>query len=142
MSASHDHVISHMTNHMTTPQDESAQLEMVNQYRGRLLLGLMFQLNEEPPRPPPPPGKNRKPPRRKGVLHIGIRRAEDLPKMDASGLTNAVVKCYLLPSRTSSNKRKTQVHNTIYCAIAQWFEVCLCLVLCCRFEPLPAELPW
>ena len=31
----------------------------------------------------------------------------------------------------------------VYCAIAQWFEVCL--VLCCvvfRFNPLPAELPW
>ena len=27
-----------------------------------------------------------------------------------------------------------------YCAIAQWFEVCL--VLCCRFEPLLAELHW
>ena len=28
----------------------------------------------------------------------------------------------------------------VYCATAQWFEVCLCV--CCRFEPLPAELPW
>ena len=27
----------------------------------------------------------------------------------------------------------------VYCAIAQWFEVCLVL---CWFEPLPAELPW
>ena len=26
--------------------------------------------------------------------------------------------------------------------VAQWFEVCLCLVLCCRFESVPAELPW
>ena len=30
----------------------------------------------------------------------------------------------------------------VYCAIAQWFEVCLCVVLCCRYEPLPVELPW
>ena len=30
----------------------------------------------------------------------------------------------------------------VLCTIAQWFEVCLCVVLCCRFEPLPAELPW
>ena len=37
--------------------------------------------------------------------------------------------------------RETQsVHGRVHCAIAQWFEVCL--VLCCRFELLPAELPW
>jgi hypothetical protein len=103
--------------HTLLDQDESAQLEMERQYRGRLLLGLMFQLIEEPPRPPPPPGKNRKPPRRKGVLHVAIKRAEDLPKMDADGLTNAVVKCYLLPSRTSSNKRKTQVVMNSLCPV-------------------------
>ena len=79
---------------------------MEGQYRGRLFLGLMFQLSEEPRLPP---GKNRKP-RRKGVLHVAIKKAEDLPKMDADGHTNAVVKCYLLPSRTTSNKRKTQVY--------------------------------
>ncbi|CAI8048698.1 Synaptotagmin-like protein 5 [Geodia barretti] len=90
---------------------------MERQYKGRLLLGLMFQLNEEPPRPPPPPGKNRKPPRRKGVLHVAIKRAEDLPKTDPGGLTNAVVKCYLLPSRTSSNKRKTQVVMNSLCPV-------------------------
>ena len=31
------------------------------------------------------------------------------------------------------------VFFNVHGAIAQWFEVCL--VLCCRFEPLPVELP-
>ena len=53
--------------------------------------------------------EKRKAKKKKGVLHVAIKQAEDLPKMDSIALTNAVVKCYLLPSRTSSNKRKTQV---------------------------------
>ena len=51
----------------------------------------------------------RKKRRQKGILHVAIKEAEDLPEMDPVSLTDAVVKCYLLPSRTASNKRKTEV---------------------------------
>ena len=90
-------------------------MEVEGQYRGRLKLGLMFQLDPESSMTLPPQEK-RKVKKKKGVLHVAIKQAEDLPKMDAAGLANAVAKCYLLPSRTSSNKRKTKVrpHSTLY----------------------------
>ncbi len=46
---------------------------------------------------------------RKGVLTVMIRQAKELPAMNASGLANAAVKCYLLPNKSSGGKRKTQV---------------------------------
>ena len=85
-------------------------MEVEGQYRGRLKLGLMFELDPEVSVTVPSQGKRRAK-KKKGVLHVAIKQAEDLPKMDSAGLTNAVAKCYLLPSRTSSNKRKTQVYT-------------------------------
>lgn len=46
---------------------------------------------------------------KKGTLTIMVRQAKDLPPMDANGLANAAVKCYLLPDRSSRGKRKTDV---------------------------------
>ena len=46
---------------------------------------------------------------KKGPLHILIKQAKELPIMDSNGLTNAVVKSYLLPDRHSRGKRKTEV---------------------------------
>ena len=43
----------------------------------------------------------------KGTLNICIKSAKNLPEMKATGGTDAVVKCYLLPSRSSIGKRKT-----------------------------------
>ena len=81
------------------------------QYRGRLKVGLKFEWEEDTL--PPVPGRVRRR-KRKGALHVVIKQAEDLPKMDSLGLTDAAVKCYLLPSRTSSSKRKTiVVKNTV-----------------------------
>ena len=37
-----------------------------------------------------------------GSLHISIKQAQDLLPMDTLGLTDATVKCYLLPNRSSS----------------------------------------
>ena len=45
----------------------------------------------------------------KGTLHIQIKKAEELPVMDANSLTDATVKFYLLPNQNSSGKRKTKV---------------------------------
>ena len=45
----------------------------------------------------------------KGTLTIMIKQARDLPNMDSKGLTDAFVKCYLLPDKSSSGKRKTGV---------------------------------
>jgi hypothetical protein len=40
---------------------------------------------------------------------VSIKEAEDLPKMDPFGLTDATVKMYLLPNRSSSSKKKTRI---------------------------------
>ncbi len=42
-------------------------------------------------------------------LLVKIHQAQDLPKMNALGLTDGTVKCYLLPNRSSGGKRKTKV---------------------------------
>lgn len=52
-----------------------------------------------------------------GVLHVSIKEAEDLPKMDPLGLTDATVKLYLLPSRTSSSKKKTCIVKNSLCPV-------------------------
>ena len=90
----------------TTLQDESAQSEL--EYRGQLKVGLMFELEEVGVAGTQGRKKGR------GLLHVAIMEAEDLPKMNATGRADAVAKCYLLPYRTSSNKRKTQVCLTAY----------------------------
>ena len=64
-------------------------------YRGELRLGLLYT-----------PGEKES---KKGTLTILVRQAKELPKMDPNGLANAVVKCYLLPDKSSSGKRKTGV---------------------------------
>ena len=66
-------------------------------YRGELFLGLMFAPRET------------KKGRIHGTLHMAIKEARDLPKMDDSGLADGFVKCYLLPDKSSGGKRKTGV---------------------------------
>ena len=44
-----------------------------------------------------------------GTLHMAVKQARDLPKMDDSGLADGFVKCYLLPDKSSAGKRKTGV---------------------------------
>ena len=44
-----------------------------------------------------------------GTLHVNIKKAKDLPAMDASGLTDATVRCFLLPNISTTAKRKTKV---------------------------------
>ena len=48
-------------------------------------------------------------PHDKGTLNILIKQAKDLPPMNSNGLTDSTVKCFLLPSRSSSSKRKTGI---------------------------------
>ncbi len=45
----------------------------------------------------------------KGTLNILIKEAKNLPPINSNGLADAAVKCYLLPNRSSSGKRKTGV---------------------------------
>lgn len=45
----------------------------------------------------------------RGTLHVAIKQAKELPAMNARNLTDATVKCYLLPDRRSSSKRKTPI---------------------------------
>lgn len=52
---------------------------------------------------------DRKKGKRRGTLSILVKQGKDLPKMAATGLTDAFVKCYLLPDRSNAGKRKTGV---------------------------------
>lgn len=45
----------------------------------------------------------------RGTLNVHIKEARDLPAMNANGLADAIVKCFLLPDRSSSSKKKTGV---------------------------------
>lgn len=45
----------------------------------------------------------------RGTLYIKVKQAKDLPRMNVRGLTDATVKVYLLPDRSSAGKRKTPV---------------------------------
>ena len=45
----------------------------------------------------------------KGTLHINIKQAKELPRMDPNGLTDGLVKCHLLPDKSAKGKRKTGV---------------------------------
>jgi len=64
-------------------------------YRGELRLGLLYTLGEKDSK--------------RGTLTVLVRQAKELPIMDPNGLANAAVKCYLLPDRSASGKRKKGV---------------------------------
>ena len=66
-------------------------------YRGQLKVALMLTLGDTKK------GKT------KVALKITIKQARDLLNTDTKGLTDAFVKCYLLPDKSSSGKRKTGV---------------------------------
>ena len=66
-------------------------------YRGQLKVALMLTLGDTKK------GKT------KAALKITIKQARDLLNTDTKGLTDAFVKCYLLPDKSSSGKRKTGV---------------------------------
>ena len=66
-------------------------------YRGKLNLGLMFT----------PTSTTRG--NILGKVSVAIKQARDLPNMDTRSLTDGFVKCYLLPDRSASGKRKTKV---------------------------------
>ena len=66
-------------------------------YRGQLKVALMLA-----------PGEAKKG-KTKATLKIVIKQARDLPNMEAKGVTDGFVKCYLLPDRSTSGKRKTKV---------------------------------
>ena len=51
-------------------------------------------------------GKSKK---TKGTLNVAVKQARDLPRMQSSGTTDAFIKCYLLPDKSSTGKRKTGV---------------------------------
>ena len=72
-------------------------------YRGKLKIAIKFS----PLNKPSVPIKKDK--QVVGSLHVAIKEALDLPKMDPFGLTDATVKLYLLPNRTSSSKKKTRI---------------------------------
>ena len=74
---------------------------MDTSFPGKLRLGLKFSPYRE--------FKDASKRKMLGSLHISIKQAQDLPPMDTHGLTDATVKCYLLPNRSSSGKRKTKV---------------------------------
>lgn len=86
---------------MSLLQDDSGQADDGARsdpcHRGELKLGLMFAPTETKG------GKT------KGTLHISVKGAKSLPKMDESGLTDGFVKLYLLPDKSSKGKRKTAV---------------------------------
>jgi hypothetical protein len=45
----------------------------------------------------------------RGTLNVHIKEARDLPATNANGFTDAMVKCFLLPDRSASSKKKTGV---------------------------------
>ena len=72
-------------------KDETTGKDNLNS--GTLRLSLMFAPGEKG----------------KGTLHINIKQAKELPKMDPNGLTDGLVKCHLLPDKSAKGKRKTGV---------------------------------
>ena len=78
-------------------QDEDGA-EGGESYRGQLHVTLMYSPHQSK--------KDKKP---KGTLNIVIKQARDLPKMESTKQTDAFIKCYLLPDKSSSGKRKTSV---------------------------------
>ena len=45
----------------------------------------------------------------KGTLHVSVKQAKDLSNPNSKAATDSFVKCYLLPDKGSSGKRKTSV---------------------------------
>lgn len=48
-------------------------------------------------------------PQPKGILHVSITQAKDLHNRNSSATIDSFVKCYLLPDKSTSGKRKTKV---------------------------------
>lgn len=80
-------------------------------YKGKLKLAIKF----EPHRKASAHGKKDR--KVIGSLHVSIKEAEELPKMDPFGLTDATVKLYLLPNRNSSSKKKTHIVKNSLCPV-------------------------
>ena len=72
-------------------KDETTGKDNLNS--GALRLSLMFAPGEKG----------------KGTLHINVKQAKELPRMDPNGLTDGLVKCHLLPDKSVKGKRKTGV---------------------------------
>ena len=70
-------------------------------YHGKLSIGLKFAPQHE--------NRGEQKHQTLGTLHVAIKQARELLVMDAHGLTDATVKCFLLPNRSSAGKRKTRV---------------------------------
>lgn len=81
-----------------TQQDDEDSI-----YKGKLKLAMKFQPYGRASR------RGRKDSKVSGSLHVSIKEAGELPKMDPFGLTDATVKIYLLPNRSSSSKKKTRI---------------------------------
>ena len=64
-------------------------------YKGELSLSMMFEQQSE------------KKGKVKGTLHISIKQAKDLYNHISGTKPDSFVKCYLLPDKSSSGKRKT-----------------------------------
>lgn len=45
----------------------------------------------------------------KGTLHVAIKQAKDLSNVNSTAKIDSFIKCYLLPDKSSSGKRKTRV---------------------------------
>lgn len=66
-------------------------------FKGQLLVSMMFE------------ELSSKKEKTKGTLHVTIKQAKDLHNRYSSAMTDGFVKCYLLPDKSSSSKRKTKV---------------------------------
>ncbi|XP_078001534.1 synaptotagmin-like protein 5 isoform X2 [Glandiceps talaboti] len=82
-------------------------------YKGDLSLALKYVVpdaaNGSPSRKPTGKGKKKKDPPGQGVLHVHIREAKNLIAVRINGYSDPFAKCYLLPNKSKSGKRKTDV---------------------------------
>jgi hypothetical protein len=77
--------------------DKDEEPEAMDYYRGQLHLALRFSPRDTKK------GKTR------GLLEIIIKQGRDFPSMGGNEKPDPVVKCYLLPDKSSSGKRKAGV---------------------------------
>ena len=99
----HTHACTQTHTHVRALSQDDSALDPVSLYRGRLKLSLRYEATDSPQLHPGRGSSGR------GILRIKIQEAEDLPIMDANSLTDATVKCLLLPNRSLVSKRKTRV---------------------------------
>jgi synaptotagmin-like protein len=85
------------TDHWHTLMDKDEEPEAMDYYRGQLHLALRFSPRDTKK------GKTR------GLLEIIIKQGRDFPSMGGNEKPDPVVKCYLLPDKSSSGKRKAGV---------------------------------